>query len=48
METLWHAQTLLREFRGDGHIAQFVDREIDGIEALVLHEATGDLPVSPC
>jgi hypothetical protein len=46
VETLWHAQTLLREFRGDGHIAQLVDREIDGIEALVLHEATGELPVS--
>jgi hypothetical protein len=46
VETLWHAQTLLREFRGDGHIALLVDHGIDGIEALILHEATGELPVS--
>ena len=46
VETLWHAQTLLREFRGDGHIALLLDHGIDGIEALVLHEATGELPVS--
>jgi len=46
VETLWHAQTLLREYRGDGHLAQLADREIDGIEALVLHEATGELPIS--
>ena len=46
VETLWHAQTLLREFRGDGHIAMLVDREIDGVEALVLHEATAELPMN--
>jgi len=46
LERLWHAQTLLREFRGDGHIAQLVHHGIAGIEALVLHEATGELPVS--
>ncbi len=46
LERLWHAQTLLREFRGDGHIAQLVDHDLDGIEALVLHEATGELPAS--
>jgi hypothetical protein len=46
LEVLWHAQTLLREFRGDGHIAQLVDHELDGIEALVLHEATGEMPVA--
>ncbi len=46
VETLWHAQSLLREFRGDGHIALLVDHGIDGIEALVLHEATGELPLS--
>ena len=44
IEVLWHAQTLLREFRGDGHIALLVDHELDGLEALVLHEATGELP----
>ena len=41
---LWHAQTLLREFRGDGHIAWLVDHDLDPVEALGLHLATGDLP----
>jgi hypothetical protein len=41
---LWHAQTLLREFRGDGHIAALVTAELNGIEALVVHAATGYLP----
>jgi hypothetical protein len=43
---LWHAQTLLREFRGDGHVAVLVERGLDPVEALVLHVATGELPVS--
>jgi len=46
LEVLWHAQTLLREFRGDGHVALLVDHGLDGLEALVLHEATGELPVA--
>jgi len=41
---LWHAQTLIREFRGDGHIAAMVTQDLNGVDALVLHEATGDLP----
>jgi hypothetical protein len=40
---LWHAQTLLREFRGDGHIAALVAEGLTGGEALVIHEATGDI-----
>lgn len=40
---LWHAQALLREFRGDGHIAMLVSEGLSGIEALVLHEATGEI-----
>jgi hypothetical protein len=43
---LWHAQTLLREFRGDGHVAQLVTHDIDPVEALVMHVASGDVPVS--
>ena len=43
---LWHAQTLLREFRGDGHIAALVAENITGPEALVIHAATGDVPAS--
>lgn len=42
---LWHAITLLREFRGDGHVAAMVAEGVaDGCEALVLHAATGDIP----
>ena len=46
LERLWHAQTLLREFRGDGHVALLVHHGLDGIEALVMHEATAELPVN--
>jgi hypothetical protein len=42
---LWWAITLLREFRGDGHIAALVDAELSGIDALLLHGATGDVPM---
>ncbi len=41
---LWHAQTLLREFRGDGHIAALVEAGLNGCEALVTHGASGDVP----
>src|SRR4051812_2562056 len=41
---LWHAQTLLRELRGDGHIAALVAEGVSGIEALILHTATGEAP----
>jgi hypothetical protein len=43
---LWHAETLLREFRGDGHIATLVLHGIGPVEALVLHEASEELPPS--
>jgi len=39
---LFHAVTLLREFRGDGHIAALVVEGITGLEAAVLHVAQGD------
>ncbi|MEU5786769.1 hypothetical protein ABZ754_03440 [Micromonospora purpureochromogenes] len=42
---LWHAQTLLREFRGDGHVNALVVAGVTGLDALVLHAATGDVPV---
>ena len=41
---LWRAITLLREFRGDGHIAALVDAELSGVEALIVHGATGEVP----
>ena len=33
---LWHAATVLREHRGDGHVAALVAADIDGAEALAL------------
>ncbi|MCU1448610.1 MAG: hypothetical protein JWP02_780 [Acidimicrobiales bacterium] len=41
---LWHAQTLLREYRGDGHIAALTAAGLTGLEALVVHAATGEVP----
>lgn len=38
---LWHAATLLREHRGDGHLATLMTAGLDGLEALVTHTATG-------
>jgi hypothetical protein len=43
---LWHAQTLLREFRGDGHIAALTIEGLSGLEALVSHAASGDVPAA--
>ncbi|GGU30483.1 SCO6745 family protein [Streptomyces daghestanicus] len=37
----WHAATLLREHRGDGHLAVLAAAGLDGLEALVTHTATG-------
>ncbi|GAA3482496.1 MULTISPECIES: SCO6745 family protein [Streptomyces] len=37
----WHAGTLLREHRGDGHLAALVAAGLDPVEALVSHTATG-------
>ena len=41
---LWHAQSILREYRGDGHIALLVVHGLSGLEALVTHAAAGDVP----
>jgi hypothetical protein len=38
---MWHGLTLLREHRGDGHIAALSNAVLSGIEALVTHTATG-------
>ncbi|WP_030208625.1 hypothetical protein [Streptomyces sp. NRRL S-87] len=37
----WHATTLLREYRGDGHLAALLTLGLDPLEALVSHRATG-------
>jgi hypothetical protein len=41
---LWHAATLLREHRGDGHIAALVAEGIGGTESHVLHALSQDMP----
>ena len=41
---LWHACTLLREHRGDGHVAALTAAGLDGCEAHVTLTATGSVP----
>jgi hypothetical protein len=41
---LWHAQSILREYRGDAHIALLVTHGLSGIDALLTHAAAGDVP----
>jgi hypothetical protein len=38
---LWHGATLLREYRGDGHIAVLLHAGLTGLEALITHTSTG-------
>ena len=45
VEKLWHATTLLREHRGDGHVAALVAAGISGRQANVLHWAAGAVPL---
>lgn len=41
---LWHAATLLREHRGDGHVAVLTAEGLSGRECNVLHAAAGRVP----
>ncbi|PXW36181.1 UNVERIFIED_CONTAM: hypothetical protein DES50_1011131 [Williamsia faeni] len=43
---LWHAATLLREHRGDGHVAALTTAGITGREAGVLHATATAIPRS--
>jgi hypothetical protein len=43
---LWHAQSILREYRGDGHIASLVVHGLSGIDALISHACEGTVPAS--
>lgn len=38
---LWHALSILREHRGDGHVALLVEAGLTGLEALLTATATG-------
>jgi hypothetical protein len=37
LSRIWHAATVLREYRGDGHVAQLVAAQVDGVECHRLH-----------
>src|SRR5215210_870510 len=41
---LWHGANLLREHRGDGHVAALLTMGIGGTEAHVLHALSEDMP----
>ena len=41
---LWHAVTLLREQRGDGHVAVLSTLGVSGRESNILHAAAGRVP----
>ncbi|GAB3165229.1 hypothetical protein GCM10027258_87790 [Amycolatopsis stemonae] len=41
---LWHAATLLREHRGDGHVVALLAEGIGGTEAHVLHALSAGMP----
>ena len=38
---LWHAASLLREYRGDGHLVALQTAGLSGLDAIVTHTATG-------
>ncbi len=44
LATLWHAVTLLREQRGDAHVAVLASSGLSGRECNVLHAAAGRVP----
>lgn len=44
LSALWHATTLLREQRGDAHVAVLTAAGISGRESNVLHAAAGGVP----
>lgn len=44
LATLWHAVTLLREQRGDAHVAVLASSGLSGRESNVLHAAAGRVP----
>lgn len=44
---LFHAVTLLREHRGDAHVAALTLEGYDAVEALVTHLAAGEISLSP-
>jgi hypothetical protein len=46
LDALWHAATLLREHRGDGHVAVLTAARLSGRESNVFQAAAGNAPRS--
>ncbi len=44
LDRLWHAATLLREHRGDGHVVASVAAGLDGLDAHITFAASGAVP----
>jgi hypothetical protein len=44
LDVLWHAATLLREHRGDGHVALLTASGLSGRECNVIQSAAGNVP----
>ena len=44
LDVLWHAATLLREHRGDGHVALLTANGLSGRECNVFQSAAGNVP----
>ena len=44
LDVLWHAATLLREHRGDGHVALLLANGLSGRESNVFQSAAGNVP----
>lgn len=43
---LWHSLTLLREYRGDGHLVALQIAGYSGCDAIAMHQAVGEVPTS--
>jgi len=43
---LWQLVTIIREWRGDAHVSALSLAPVTGLEALVLHAATGQVPAA--
>lgn len=41
---LWHALSLLREYRGDGHLMALQVAGYSGCDAIAMHQAVGEVP----
>ena len=44
LPALWHAATMYREYRGDGHVAALLTNDLDGLESTVLRLAVDGTP----